>query len=136
MERSHYTKYERLMLIKECGEWCRIKGNSVASFAKMKHIKRTCLYNWKNLFSNIIDFNNFPTSESELDDILNKHSKKNQIKKLVKIEKIKSLPAKVEANKEPERNITIKTQFCSIEIPANCSKDSISNILASIKEIQ
>jgi hypothetical protein len=136
MERSRYTKYERLMLVKECGEWCRIKGNSVASFAKMKHIKRTCLYNWKNLFSNIIDFNNFPTSENELDNILKNHSKKNQTRKLVKIEKINPLPSKVEANKEPERNITIKTQFCSIEIPDNCSKDSIINILTSIKEIQ
>jgi len=136
MQRSKYAKYERLMIVKECVDWCKINGNSVAAFAKMKNIKRTSLYNWKNLFSNVVDFENCPTSTSELDALFNNCSKKNQISNFVKIEKLQSLPVKAEVTEEAKQNITIKTQFCSIEIPSDCSKDSIINLLASLKEVQ
>ena len=144
MERSPYTKYERLRLVKECVEWCKIKGNSVAQFARLNDIKRTGLYNWKNTFSNILDLNNLPSSNDDLDALLDSVTIKNQMKKFVKVKGLKTLSTNLQiiddkkADKKADNkdNIIIKTKFCTIEVPCNSSKDSIFNLLASIKEVQ
>lgn len=140
MERSRYTKYERLRMVKECVDWCRIKGNSVAQFARLNNIKRTCLYNWKNSFSKILDLNNLPSSNEDLDNLLDKLTRKTQVKTFVKVKGLKTLSTNLQTieNKREEikDNIIIKTQFCTIEVPCNCSNDCIFNLLKSIKEVQ
>jgi len=131
MRKSNYQTEEKVKIVKECIEWCMIPGNSVASFSRFRNIDRTSLYNWKKRYSNYFNKQNILLMPKEIYPINNNS---NQINKFVKIENSSiTLPSLLEPKKES--TIRIKTQFCSIDIPDGTSKDSIKNLLESLREI-
>jgi len=131
MSKSKYQTEEKIKIVKECIEWCMIPGNSVASFSRFKDIDRTSLYNWKKRYSNYFNTQNILPMPKE---ICSTKNNSNQLSKFVKVENsVKLLPVSIEPKEEA--TLTIKTQYCSIEIPNGTSKASIKNLLESLREI-